>query len=471
MPRKVFDTYNKLPVAAKASVIYLVTNFIQRGVAFVLSPIFIRMMSAEEYGNMSVYYTDAQLVGTLAMFSLGAGCFDVGMQNYKNDRYRFLFSILILSNAITVITWAFFGGMFPLVGNYLKVTRPLVVCMFVEFLLQPAFMFWTRAERYVFKYRMPAFLTVIGAVLSSCASIVAICFFPNCKVEARVWAAVICMIPVYIFFWVYLGKKANFKIDFVYIKFAFLFNLPLIPHYLSCFVLNSSDRIMIANICGSEDAAYYSLAYNVAAIVSLIWTSINSAIVPYVFDKYEKKEYKTVSKNVLPVLSCFAVICLVIVLMAPEVIKLLGTDEYYQAVYVIPPVVGGMFFQALYFLFTNVLYYYKKPKIVMIASVSTAILNIWLNSIFIRKFGFVAAGYTTLVCFMIQALLDYFVARKVVGQDIYSKRYLLLLSLLVIIVSMVANVLYSFLVFRYFFVIVMCFVLFMMRSAFWRIIS
>lgn len=469
MINKIIEKYSYLSLPMKASAVYLLISLVQKGLAFITSPIFVRMMTSAEYGEMSVYYTDAQLIGTIAMFSLSAGCFDVGMQDFKNNRSQFLFSLLILSNCITILTGAIMFLLYPVIGGLLKISKVLLIAMLVEFMLQPAFSFWARSERYIYNYKLPALITILGAVVSSILSIIAVYLFVNNKVEARVLASAISMLPIYIFFWVYIAKKANFHFNWKYIKFAFLFNFPLIPHYLSSFVLNSSDRLMIINLCGSTEAAYYSLAYNVAAIVTIVWASINSALVPYVFDKYEKKDYTSVSNHVLPILTLFSIFCLLVILLGPEVIKILGTEEYYESVFVIPSVVGGIFFQALYALFTNILYYIKKPKTVMWASISAALLNIILNYFFINMFGYIAAGYTTLVCFLLQAVLDYFVVKKSIGEDIYDMKYLSALSILMLIISIFSNVLYNFTLLRWGVIILILVVIYQKRSLILRI--
>ena len=79
----------------------------------------------------------------------------------------------------------------------------------------------------------------------------------------------------------------------------------------------------------------------------------------------------------------------------------------------------------------------------MYASVFTALLNIVLNYYCISKWGFIAAGYTTLFCYMLQAILDYFAQRKITSSNVYNMRLLSALSLVVVTVSLFSNILYA----------------------------
>lgn len=449
LAKKALSKFNSLPLTFRASFVYLCVSIVQKGLSFLTTPVFTRIMTSAEFGTVSVFFSLEQLIGTVAMFCLSAGCFDIGMQDYKGDRDNFCFSLLVLSNFCTLICGGILILLYPHIKEVLGISLSLLVMMFINFMLQPAFTFWTRRERFEYHYKMPGILTVVSALIASVVAVVAIICFPNNRITARVLGQYAPLFLLYVVFWVYLGNRARFEVNKEYIKFAFWFNLPLIPHYLSSYVLNSSDRLMINGMIGASEAAYYSLAYSVSALVTVVWTAINSSLVPYVLEKYENKKYKEVSDVVLPILAFFAAICLVIILVAPEIVSILGTAEYRESIYVIPPVIGGVFFQSLYYVFTNVLYYLKRPRIVMYASLSSAALNIILNYIFIKTFGYIAAGYTTLICFCLQALVDYIVVKKIMKQDIYDRNFLFFLSISVIIISLVSNLLYSFTIIRY----------------------
>ena len=125
-----------------------------------------------------------------------------------------------------------------------------------------------------------------------------------------------------------------------------------------------------------------------------------------------------------------------------------------QAIYVIPPIVGGVFFQVQYYIYANVVYYYKRPVYVMAASIIAAILNILLNYLFIPKFGYMAAGYTTITSYIIQAFIDYNAMKKVVGCDIYNMKFILVLSIFVILISTISIYIYKMTIIRYMLLIV-----------------
>ena len=108
---------------------------------------------------------------------------------------------------------------------------------------------------------------------------------------------------------------------------------------------------------------------------------------------------------------------------------LFAPKSYHEAIWVIPPVTLSVYFIFSYSLFACFEFYYEQTKFIMIASVSGALLNVVLNYIFIRMFGYVAAGYTTLFCYIVYAIGHYIFMRKICrerlgGEMVYDARVL-----------------------------------------------
>ena len=74
------------------------------------------------------------------------------------------------------------------------------------------------------------------------------------------------------------------------------------PHYLSEFVLQSSDKIMINYLCGTSDVALYSIAYSAGSLINLITGAINSTFAPYQYQKIKAGEYELLAKRANQVL-------------------------------------------------------------------------------------------------------------------------------------------------------------------------
>ena len=455
----------KLPQGAKASIAFLFSNVVTSGIAYITIPFYTRILTTEEYGQVNVVLTWTHIFGIIAMFCLSFGVFNNGMIDYPDKRDSYSFSMLVLSNLFTILFAVILFAVYPFVGKVIGLNYTLLTLMIATFLLKPAYNFWTARQRYEYKYKYVVLWTILNAVLSPAVAIL-ICLMhePGDRLYSRLFGAESVPLVMAACFYIYLGRNSRFSVDRNFWKSAILFNLPLIPHYLSYYILNSSDKIMISQLVGDSETAYYSVAYSAAAVVSIVWSAVNGSLIPYTYEKCSIKDYKSISNVTLPILTLFAVICIFAIVLAPEVVAVMATNAYTDAIYVIPPIVAGTFFQVQYFIYANIVYYFKKPKYVMYASVTAAIANIILNYFFIQEFGYKAAGYTTLICYMTQAVLDYFAMRYVVKEKVYNMKFISFLSVAVVLISLLSLLLYSYPFIRYGFAFLIVVILFYRRK-------
>lgn len=446
---KIVERIKNLAPGVKASIALFLSSMVTKGISYITMPIFTRMLSTEEYGQVSLYFTWMEIFGIIAMFCLSYGVFNNGMIDNPDKRDEYSFSMLVLSNIITLAFTGILLCLYPLLKPLIGLDWPFIILMCVVFIFQPAYNFWSARQRYELKYKLNVVFSIVSSIITPAVAILCIYFGPWSKLYSRIFGMELAAILFYMAFYIFLIVKNKGKLNTKYWKSAIIFNLPLIPHYLSTYLLGSSDKIMISYLISETATAYYSVAYSVAAVVLVVWSAINSSLIPYTYEKCQKEEYKSISKVTLPILGLFAVACVVIILMAPEIIKIVAPNNYMEAIYAIPPIVGGVFFQVHYYIYANLIYYFKKPKYVMLASITATVANIILNYFCIKKWGYLAAGYTTLVCYLIQAAIDYFAMRKVVGRSVYNMKLITVLSIVVIFISILSNMIYDQLVVRY----------------------
>ena len=221
-----------------------------------------------------------------------------------------------------------------------------------------------------------------------------------------------------------------------------MFNLPLVPHYLSMSVLSGADRIMIRNMVAAREAGIYNLAYNISLIMTMFNTALMQTIEPWLYIKIKQKRIEDLSKVAYTTFILIAGMNVMLMALAPEVVTIFAPSTYHEAIYVIPPVAMSVYFMYAYSFFAVFEFYYEKTNLVMIATTLSAALNILLNYIFIKLFGYIAAGYTTLVCYILYAAFHYIFMRRLCnecldGKQPYDLRILLLISALFVCVGFV----------------------------------
>lgn len=406
------EKYRKIPVQAKLTVWTFVCMCIQRGISVLTVPLFTRLMSTEQYGQYSVYTSWLNIVSIFTSLRLYAGVYNKGLTKYKDDMDGFALSMqyttTILTGICTVI-YLIFRKQFNALTD---MSTPITLLMFAELCMTTPLQFWSVKQRYNFKYKSVVLATVVLTLLNPALGFIGVCLNEE-KGIARIVSAALAQICVGCVFYAVNLKSGKFRFNREYSKFAIKFNLPLIPHYFSEYILNQSDRVMIQKLCGYSEAALYSVAYNAGMILTIVSSSINQALVPWLYQSLDKRDYEAIRKNTNAIGIMVGVILCAFILFAPEAVLILGGSRYAEAKYVIPPVTISIYFLFWYTLFANVEFYCDKNKYTMYISMFGAVLNIGLNYIFMQIFGYVAAAYTSLFCYMVYSIGHFVLMERV----------------------------------------------------------
>lgn len=447
--------YKGLATPAKCAFWFTICGFLQKGISFITTPIFTRLLSTSQYGVVSVYNSWVSLLSIFCTLNLFSGGFNNGMLDYENTRDRYLSSI---QGLITVIT-LFWVGVYMIGQEYLNqlfgMDIVLVFVMFVEIIFSAALSLWSARQRYEFHYRSLLIVTLLNAFMASFFSVIAVVL---CNREIGAEAKIIshATVTVIICGSIYLLNLVKGKTfcDLKIWKGALLFNLPLLPHYLSTMVLNQADRIMISKMIGESEAGIYSVAYSVAMILNIAVTALNNSIAPWLYGKLKRKDYSGIANVTNIIFAAIAIMLAMLIAFSPECISVFAGEKYTDAIYIIPSVSTSLYFILMYQIFANVEFYWRKNKFIAYASVSGAILNVILNYIGIKKFGYVAAGYTTLICYAVFGIAHYIFTRKICdsemdGATVFDVKAIISIACILVVFSVVMTIFYDKLVLRY----------------------
>ena len=426
---QLLQKYRKFPVQIRASLWFFVCSFLQKGISTITTPIFTRLLTTAEYGKYTAFNSWLGIVTIFVSMNLSYGVYGQGLVKFDRERDAFSSSLQGLTLTLTSVWTAIYLAFRNFWNGCFSLTTVQMLSMLVMIWATAAFNFWACEQRVKLNYIK---LVIITIVISLAKPLVGIAFVLHAedKVTARILGlALVELIGYGGFFFVQLRRGKIFY-SARFWKYALMFNLPLIPHYLSQTVLNSADRIMIQNMVGDEAAGIYGLAYSISLVMTLFNTALSQTMSPWIYQKMKIQEETDIAGISYIALLVIAVVNLILIALAPELVAIFAPPEYYDAIWVIPPVAMSTIFMFSYDLFAKFEFYYEKTKYIMAASMFGAVLNVVLNYIFISIYGYYAAGYTTLVCYIVYVLTHYIFMRKICasylgGVEIYTSKTLL----------------------------------------------
>lgn len=443
---KIIAMYQRLSAAQKSAIWVCVCSVLQKGIAFITVPIFTRIMPQADYGMYQVYQSWFSFLLVFTSLNLSAGSFNKAMINYAEDKDRYLSAIQGLTTVITFIWFVVFLFCSDIVSDVLTLPKMILLVMFVELCLEPAYLLWAARKRFDYSYKSLVLVTLGISVLIPSAGVVAV-YFSEEKGYAKIISGAVAACLIYVLIYIRNLRRGGCVYDGKYWKYALAFNLPLIPHYLSMTALSQADRLMINSMCGSEEAAIYSIASNVSLVLVIVVNALNSAIIPWQYRLLKEKKIEPIRKCINLIIILSVVVVLLPIALAPELVAILAPASYYEAIWIVPPIAVSTFFILLYSLCCNVEFYFEKRKMVMIASVVAALINIVTNYLFIPRYGYMAAGYTTVISYILLAVFHCIFMEITAKKNGYSRLYdfkvMLIASITVGSLAALAMLLYS----------------------------
>ena len=466
--KELLKNYSEMSIQVKASFWFLICGFLQKGVSVITTPIFTRLLSTAEYGQYSVFNSWLGIVSVFVTLQLYLGVFTQGMVKYEDRKLKYASSLQGLCLTLVVCWTAVYLIFRDFWNNIFELTTIQMLAMLIMIWTSSVYNFWSVEQRVDYKYQK---LVIITSIVTIAKPVVGIIFVLHAedKVTARILGLV--LVELICYTWMFFSQMHRGKCFFhkKFWKYALMMNLPLVPHYLSMVVLNSSDRIMIMNLVGEDKAGIYSLAYSVSQIMTIFNTACLQTLEPWMYKKIKTKSIEDMATVAYPAFIGVAAVNILLIAVAPEAITIFAPVAYYDAIWVIVPIAMSVYFMFAYSFFAVFEFYYEKTQYISIATVSGAALNIVLNYIFIKLFGYYAAGYTTLFCYVMFAVYHYYFMRKICKEKLngtmpYKTSTLIMITFAFLALGSIFLLLYNNNIIRYIFIAFLIFIMIIYRN-------
>jgi O-antigen/teichoic acid export membrane protein len=215
------------------------------------------------------------------------------------------------------------------------------------------------------------------------------------------------------------------KPDLSVLKPYLVYSLPLVPSALSCWVVEISDRYVIAYLLGVSSVGIYSAAYGLGSMVSMFMAPIGIILLPTITNLYENnrmEELKMHLKYSLKFYLMFAIPALFgLTVLSRSLLLTFTTSKFLSAYLVVPIVALGIVFYTINGISADILLVLKRTKIFLWATGGGALINLILNIILIPVIGISGAAISTLITFFFIAAVIWTRSFKGIPFDIDLK--------------------------------------------------
>ena len=208
--------------------------------------------------------------------------------------------------------------------------------------------------------------------------------------------------------------RTKFRFDTGIARQLLRYSLPMVPTSFGNIAVKQADKYFILYYMSVADMGIYSLALKIGnAIHTLLTVPFNMAYIPRRFEIMKREDASQIYARIFTYYVFFIGFAgLTLSMLIPEILRFLVTPKFYGASNIIPLVVVSMIIFGTQFHFDFGILYAKKTKYLTYISFSAAIVQIALNFVLIKRYGFFGAVWSSIISLGIQALLLYILSRR-----------------------------------------------------------
>lgn len=395
--------------------IYTLFSFVNRGIGFILLLILAGYLKPGDYGYLNLFNTFVTLVGLL--ITLGTtGYVSVSFfQKSREDLNRIIgFSLSLTTTVLIVLSLLLV--IFPMeiqrvVGiGYKYLWIAIFICYCTE-ITNLNLNLWQLEEKPI-SYGVA---TLIIAILNFCLTFY---FIVGLKLnwEGRAYSQLLVSTGVGIYSVYFLIKRqyvAIRSINKVIVVETLAYGLPLVPHLMSFWFKQGCDRYVINYYWDSSYVGLYSFAINFASVISMIGTAFNASNSVYIFKNLAKGygQSKAILSKINRAMTMIYLAIFICVAIGSSIFIPYFLNRYAGSVAYIFPVCFGAFWQCLYLLYVNYLFYYKRTKQLMYITFSTALLQFGI-SLIVTKYSVLYTAYSSMVISILTFVAVFLLVRK-----------------------------------------------------------
>ncbi len=188
------------------------------------------------------------------------------------------------------------------------------------------------------------------------------------------------------------------------------YGLPLVPGSLSNWLVNSSDRYLIAFFLGAAAVGYYSPGYSLGSTLSVVSAPLATllpAVLAKHYDENNIADVRTILTFSLKYYAGIALPCVFAVsVLSKPLLLVLTTQQIAANGYLVTPfVAAGTALLGAYTVLVTIIALEKKTAVIGTIWILCAILNFGLNLLLIPYLGLVGAALTTFLAFLLAFVL------------------------------------------------------------------
>jgi O-antigen/teichoic acid export membrane protein len=397
------------------SFIYALMSVSTKLIAFVMTPIYTRLIVPEQFGMLGIIDGTIAILSYLVIFGTDTAlAFYYFEEKDAEKKLQYVQNVmafrLLVAVALTVIALLAGSQLSP----WLQIDGALMPFFYLALLTLVLDSFNVLAltvYRYELRTLRVVLLTVAKMLLIAILSCILLVFWST-SIGSVIWARVISITIVIALSGRQMLKYVKLRFDKEVWRKILKYGAPLVPASLSFWVMGTSNRYLIAVMDNMATVGIFVAAFQFATMISLLTYGIQMAWRPYSMLMKDHPEGKVFFSKAYTIIFTVGMAGIVIVTsVMPFVVLLLG-EEYRSSYQYVGFLSLASFLNFYYIIVSSGLLFAKKTTLISGILVFTALLNVGLNIALYFPFGLWGVVISNVITYLLTCIWVFVQSQK-----------------------------------------------------------
>ena len=417
--------YNELK---KNTIIIAIANLGSKFIAFFLAPMYSYYLNTSQYGTMDLINSTITLIAPFIVLDIYDATFRYASDNKYDSKKVLSTSIAVCIPSLFVCIFLFsFGNVVQFLPDYFGIVSLSLLLTAINSVLSQ----FLRGTGKMVRFGMAGIVSSIFMLVAN--------YFLLVQFRLGLWgwlySLLICKIAETVYLLWASKTLSIFSIQFISKEYFWEFMhycLPLLPTASMWWIMNLSDRYMLAIFVGTASTGLYAVANKLPSMLSIFENIFYQAWQTTAINTLDNKDRDSVYSSVLNNYFSIMLIGLMgILIIGKPMIVFLFEESYFDAYKYIPLLVIAVVIHALSGNIGSLYSVFKNTKGCLYSSIVGALINIILNIVFIPVFGILGACLTTIIGYLATLLYRLVDIRKYVDIKLDVKKNTVLIVMVV----------------------------------------
>lgn len=390
-------------------------SFFNQGASFLLLIILANYIAPSDYGTLSLFNTIISFLGFVVSLSTHGY---ITISFFKKDEKKFKqdYTLIFL---ITFAVATFFAFLLLLGNTFVAEVLELPIhYLWFALVISVMSCYFQIVLDY---YRIREKLTSFGLVSCSFAVVnfaVTMLFVVALKQGwvGRIYAQLACgvLYGLVAFYVCFRYRLFIFKgLSWLQVKPILMWGIPLMPHLATSWIKQGGDRYIINYYYTLAEVGIFSFALNLSNIIDMIgaaFNQTNSVSIYQILSSEANDRWLRLKRQTRDIFVIYTIGAVIVFVGCSVIIPILLPKYSSSLPYFYLLGISG-YFQCIYFLYTNYLFYYDRTKDLMFITFSCSVLHLGLSMLFTRY----SLYYTCLLYVFLKALMVVMVVFRAKG--------------------------------------------------------